>query len=61
MIELVWGYGLWLVLAAVFLTMHWFGKKSCCRAEHGHTTPSVRPRASEDEPDSRGMVKKVKE
>jgi hypothetical protein len=59
-IELVWGYGLWIVLAAVFLTMHWFGK-SCCSAGHRHTTPSVRPRPSEDEPDSRAVVKKVKE
>jgi hypothetical protein len=28
-VELVEGYGLWFLLGAVFLIMHWFGM-SCC-------------------------------
>jgi len=58
--ELVGSYGLWIVLAAVFLTMHWFGT-SCCGGGHEHRTPQGSRRPSEDEPDSGAAVKEAKE
>ncbi|MEK7203881.1 MAG: hypothetical protein AAB254_00080, partial [candidate division NC10 bacterium] len=33
MIELIKHYGLWIVLAAVFIAMYWFGEVICAR-EH---------------------------
>jgi hypothetical protein len=33
MIELLHNYGLWLVLAGVFIFMHWFGM-GCCGRPH---------------------------
>ncbi len=59
-IELVWSYGLWSVLAAVFLTMHWFGT-SCCGGGHEHRTPRGSRRPSEDEPYGRTTAKEIKE
>lgn len=58
-IELVGSYGLWIVLAAVFLTMHWFGM-SCCGGGHQHRTPQDRDRSLEGERDRRAAGKEVK-
>jgi hypothetical protein len=33
-IELVEGYGLWVLLGAAFLTLHWFGTR-CCGGRYG--------------------------
>jgi len=32
MVEFVQNYGLWIALAGVFATMHWFGKGCCGRS-----------------------------
>jgi hypothetical protein len=58
-IELAGSYGLWIILAAVFLTMHWFGM-SCCGGGPEHSTPQGSQRPSEDEPDRRAATKEVK-
>lgn len=58
-IELVGSYGLWIVLAAVFLTMHWFGM-SCCGGGHQHGTPPDRDRSPEGEHDRSAAGKDVK-
>ncbi len=53
-------YGLWIVLAIVFLAMHWFGLRHC-GAGHEHGTPNAHPRPSEDERDRRALAKKTTE
>ena len=60
LMELVLSYGLWIALAAVFLTMHWFGM-SCCGGGREHRTPQGSQRPSEDEPETRAATKEVKE
>lgn len=59
-IEWVGSYGLWIVLAALFLTMHWFGI-SCCGGAHEHRTSRRRRRRSfEDERDGGAATKEGK-
>ena len=60
LIDLISRFGLWIALAVVFLTMHWFGL-SCCGAGLGHRTPRVRPGSSQDGPESGAAGKKGKE
>ena len=59
-IALVWSYGLWMALAVVFLTMHWFGMHYCGSGRE-RRTPRVRPGPSQVGPDSGAEGKKVKE
>jgi hypothetical protein len=58
-IELVRSYGLWIILGAVLLSMHWFGI-SCCGGGQEHGTPQGSRRPSEDEPDGRTAAKEIK-
>jgi hypothetical protein len=39
-IELARGYGLWIILGAVFLAMHWFGMRCCGRRGERDTSRS---------------------
>jgi hypothetical protein len=59
-IELVSSYGLWIVLAAVFLTMHWFGK-CFCGGGHDRTLRAGGGPPPEDAPEGRAATEKVEE
>ena len=59
-LELIGSYGLWIVLAAVFLTMHWFGR-CFCGGGHDHKLRVHGDQSSEDAPEGRAATGKVKE
>ena len=54
MSEFFSNYGLWIVLAGVFLAMHWFGMGCCGRGGHRHG--SKPKEGAPDEHPSRGAV-----
>jgi hypothetical protein len=58
-LELIGSYGLWIVLAAVFLSMHWFGV-SCCGGGHQRRTPQDPNRSHDCEHDRGAARKEVK-
>jgi hypothetical protein len=58
-IALVWSYGLWIALAVVFLTMHWFGMHYCGSGRERRTPPGTRP-PSTGEPDNNTARMKIR-
>ncbi len=50
--EFVGSYGLWVVLGAVFVAMHWFGKR-CCGSGRDCGTPRGIRHGSRNEPEGR--------
>jgi hypothetical protein len=59
-IELVWRYGLWIVLATVFLTMHWFGMSCCGGGRDRRTSHDSRLRSTK-EPEKNAAHKQIKD